>query len=147
MTTDNSPADESRTAEECLAACRQAGFAEGQWCYDVRGGYLTLETFEATRVVACPEQDYLIPIGTAVDLYEWYQSGSIYPIDPTALANARTVMLAAAQQQVDLALDTHEYDDPWPHSEHVTTIADLAAVVYFFERATEHGCSIETYLN
>jgi hypothetical protein len=147
MTTDDSPSDESRTAEECLAACRQAGFAEGQWFYDVRAGYSTLDTLRATRVIARTEHGHPIAIGTAVDLYDWYQSGSIYPINPTALANARAVILAAAQRHVDLTLDTHERDDPWPHSEHVTTIADLAAVVYFFERATEHGCSIETFLN
>jgi hypothetical protein len=147
MTDDTEHSDESRTAEECLAACRQAGFAEGQWFYDVRGGYCTLDTLQATLVIAYTDLGQPIVIGTAIDLYDWYQSGSIYPITPTALANARAVMLAAAQRQVDLALDTHERDDPWPHSKHVTTIADLAAVVYFFERATEQGCSIETVLS
>ena len=146
MTT-NSPSDESRTAEECLTACRQAGFAEGQWFYDVRGGYSTIETLQATLVIARTEQGHPILIGTAVDLYGWYQSGSIYPIDPAALANARAVVLAAAQRQVDLALRETNRDDPWPHSEYVTTIADLAAVVHFFERAIENDCSIESLLN
>lgn len=67
--------------KEALRKCREAGFAEGEGCHDVRAGNVELHTLTANTVIFISDQGTRLPLGDATDLWKSYQNGSIHPID------------------------------------------------------------------
>lgn len=67
--------------EDALDACREAGFAEGKWCKDVRAGHVQLDILTADTVVFVSEKGTPLDAGDAIDLLDSYHNDSIHPVD------------------------------------------------------------------
>lgn len=143
------PTDERTDPAHALEGCREYGLTEGegQWIYDLRAGYLQLQTFTPTHVTAVSESGQFIVIGTAVDLYNMCRSNSIYPISSSAIVDASSIVLALATQRLDDVTKQHDLDEPWSPTETAETVADVAAAVHFLDRVTSQHDSLEELLS
>lgn len=73
--------EDDLTPEEALEKVRAAGFREGKMCRDVRAGAVELNTLSPDKVTFVSGRGPPLRMGTAIDLWESYQNGSIRPLD------------------------------------------------------------------
>ncbi len=73
--------EDDLTPEEALEKVRAAGFREAKMCRDVRAGEVELNTLTPDKVTFVTGRGPPLRIGSAVDLWESYQNGSIRPLD------------------------------------------------------------------
>lgn len=142
------PTEKRTDPVHALEGCREYGLTEGegQWIYDLRAGYLRLHTLTPTHVTAVSESGHLIVIGTAVDLYDMCRSNSVYPINSSAIADARSIVFALATQRLEEIAERRDLDEPWSSTESAETVADVAAAVHFLDWATSQNDPIEEIL-
>lgn len=143
------PTDERTDPAHALEGCREYGLTEGegQWIYDLRAGYLQLQTLSPTYVTAVSESGQFIVIGTAVDLYNMCRSNSIYPINSPSVVDACSIVLALATHQLDDVTKQRDFDEPWSPTETAETVANVAAAIHFLVRSSSQYDSLEELLS
>jgi hypothetical protein len=72
-----STGDPCTDPESALNACQDAGLVEGQWCYDVRAGYVRIDSLTTNAVIFVTETGQKTALNGPIELYKSYRNESI----------------------------------------------------------------------